>query len=89
MECAVEQWTATAADVVIADPARAGLGKAGVRALLGAQAPVFILVSCDAVAAARDVGLLAGNGYSVHSVTALDLFPETHHVEVVSVLTKS
>ena len=41
------------------------------------------------VAAARDVGLLAGNGYSVHSVTALDLFPETHHVEVVSVLTKS
>lgn len=89
VECAVEQWTATAADVVIADPARAGLGKAGVRALLGAQAPVFILVSCDAVAAARDVGLLAGNGYSVHSVTALDLFPETHHVEVVSVLTKS
>ncbi|MSO60331.1 MAG: class I SAM-dependent RNA methyltransferase [Ilumatobacteraceae bacterium] len=89
VECSVEQWNATSADVVIADPARAGLGKAGVRALLGAQGSVFILVSCDAVAAARDVGLLAANGYSVHSVTALDLFPETHHVEVVSVLTKS
>lgn len=32
VECAVEQWTPAAADVVIADPARAGLGKAGVRA---------------------------------------------------------
>ncbi len=89
VECNVEQWRATAADVVIADPARAGLGKAGVRALLGAQATVFILISCDAVAAARDVGLLAASGYNVHSVTALDLFPETHHVEVVSVLMKS
>lgn len=71
-------------DVVIADPARTGLGKPGVAALARPAAPVMVLVSCDPVALARDTILLANRGYRhVHS-EVLDLFPMTHHVEAVT-----
>jgi 23S rRNA (uracil1939-C5)-methyltransferase len=36
------------------------------------------------VALARDARLLAGHGYRLASCEVLDLFPQTHHVEVVS-----
>lgn len=82
---AVEDWHAAApAEVVIADPARAGLGAAGVRALLSAAPEVIALVSCDPAAGARDLGLLVAAGYEVEAVAVLDLFPHTHHVEMVS-----
>jgi tRNA/tmRNA/rRNA uracil-C5-methylase (TrmA/RlmC/RlmD family) len=49
---------------------------------------VVVLVSCDPVAAARDVGLLAGHGYRLESCTVIDLFPQTHHVETVARLVR-
>ena len=85
----VGRWRATPADVVIADPARTGLGKPGVRALVAAGAPVFVLVSCDPAAMARDVALLAGHGYRHEYSEVLDLFAHTHHVEVVTRLTRT
>jgi 23S rRNA (uracil1939-C5)-methyltransferase len=71
-------------DVVIADPARTGLGKPGVAALVAARAPVMVLVSCDPVSLARDARLLAEGGYRHQTSELLDLFPQTHHVEVVT-----
>jgi 23S rRNA (uracil1939-C5)-methyltransferase len=71
-------------DVVIADPARSGLGKPGVGAIVGTGAPVAVLVSCDPVAMARDAGLLARYGYRHDGTDVLDLFPHTHHVECVT-----
>lgn len=71
-------------DVIVADPARPGLGKPGVRALTAAGAPVLVLVSCDPVSLARDVSLLGDAGYRPESVEVLDLFPNTHHVETVT-----
>ena len=71
-------------DVIVADPARPGLGKPGVAALTAAQAPVFVLVSCDPVSLARDVTLMAAAGYAPERVEVLDLFPNTHHVETVT-----
>ncbi len=71
-------------DVVIADPARSGLGRPGVAALSATDAPVITLVSCDPVSLARDAQLLDAVGYG-HVVTeVLDLFPHTHHVETVT-----
>ncbi len=71
-------------DVVIADPARSGLGKPGSAALSAAGAPVLVLVSCDPVSLARDAALLRGHGYRHERTEVLDLFPMTHHVEAVS-----
>jgi 23S rRNA (uracil1939-C5)-methyltransferase len=72
------------ADVVIADPARTGLGKPGVATILGIGAPVVVLVSCDPVALARDAQLLQRNGYRHERTEVIDLFPHTHHVEAVT-----
>ncbi len=71
-------------DVVIADPARSGLGKPGSAALAAAGAPVLVLVSCDPVSLARDATLLRHHGYRHERTEVLDLFPMTHHVEAVT-----
>jgi 23S rRNA (uracil1939-C5)-methyltransferase len=80
----VERFGATRADVVVADPARAGLGRAGVAAVVATRAGQMVLVSCDAAAAGRDAALLAAEGYAPTLSTVVDLFPHTHHVEVVT-----
>lgn len=85
----VEKWRAEPAGLVIADPARSGLGAAGVARLVQTQAPRIVLVSCDAVAGARDTRLLRDAGYSCSQATVLDLFPHTPHVEVVSTFTRN
>jgi 23S rRNA (uracil1939-C5)-methyltransferase len=88
----VGRWDGTrsaAASVVVADPARAGLGKRAVAALAAAEAPVFVLVACDPAALARDTTLLAAAGYRLESVQVLDLFPHTVHVEAVARFTRT
>jgi 23S rRNA (uracil1939-C5)-methyltransferase len=84
VKVAVERFRARPADLVVADPARSGLGAAAVRALVVARAPVFVLVSCDPASLARDASLLADAGYRLDRSHLVDLFPQTHHVEVVS-----
>ncbi|MDQ1438826.1 MAG: hypothetical protein QOK43_2455 [Acidimicrobiaceae bacterium] len=71
-------------DLVIADPARPGLGRSAATALAHVGAPRLVLVSCDPASLARDVGLLHGLGYRLASAQVLDLFPNTFHVEVVA-----
>ena len=84
----VEHWEACDANVVIADPARQGLGKHGAATLVDTGAPTIVLVSCDPVAGARDARLLVDAGYSLGEVEVLDIFPETHHVEVVAAFSR-
>ena len=73
-----------AADVVIADPARPGLGRQAAARLADTGASSLILVHCDPASLARDVGLLARRGFGLVSVHVLDLFPGTFHVETVT-----
>ena len=80
----VERWTPRRADLVIADPSRSGLGKQGVAVLAATRARRMIVVSCDPVSLARDAGLLGEAGYDHVRSTVYDLFPQTHHVEVVT-----
>ena len=84
VNAAVEDWTPVPAGLVIADPARAGLGRAAVAVLAACRAPVFVLVSCDAVSLARDAALLRQCGYEHVRSDLVDLFPHTPHVEVVT-----
>ncbi|MEQ8717651.1 MAG: TRAM domain-containing protein [Acidimicrobiales bacterium] len=81
----VEDWTASPAGVVVADPAREGLGKAGARAVLAAAAGRIVLVSCDAGALGRDARLLVDGGYRLVSVELVGMFGFTSNVEVVTV----
>jgi 23S rRNA (uracil1939-C5)-methyltransferase len=80
----VARWRPSAADLVVADPARAGLGRRAVGVLAATRAPVLVLVSCDPAALGRDARLLAAEGFRLERSELVDLFPQTHHVEVVS-----
>ena len=80
----VEHLRAPRADVVVADPSRAGVGRAGVHVLASTKARRMVLVSCDPAAAGRDAALLAGVGYHPVESVVVDLFPHTHHTEIVT-----
>jgi 23S rRNA (uracil1939-C5)-methyltransferase len=80
----VERLRTPRADLVVADPSREGLGRKAAQVLAGAGARRLILVSCDPAAAGRDVALLTGVGYRAKVSVVVDLFPHTHHTEVVT-----
>lgn len=71
---------------VIVDPPRAGLSAEMRRALVELLPRRIVYVSCDPVTLARDVKELAGAGYRLVQLEALDLFPNTPHVESIAVL---
>jgi len=88
VSCDVDRWSPTRADVVVADPSRRGLGRAGVRVVDLTRAPVVVLVSCDLAAAVRDVSGLLASGFRVDRIRLVDLFPHTDHVEVLTTLSR-
>src|SRR5439155_24882150 len=73
------------AEAVILDPPRAGAAD-GIGALAALRARRIAYVSCDPATFARDVQRLAAHGYRVARVQPIDLFPQTFHVESVTLL---
>ncbi len=71
-------------DFVLADPPRAGLGKAVVRELKRLRPPRLTIVACDPATLARDAAALAAAGYRIERVTLVDLFPQTYHLEIIA-----
>ena len=72
-------------DVVIVDPPRTGLSPEVVAGLLTWQTSRLVYVSCDVPTLARDANRLLAGGYRLSSVEALDMFPDTPHVECVAI----
>jgi 23S rRNA (uracil1939-C5)-methyltransferase len=72
-------------DAIMLDPPRTG-AKAIAANLAHSSAKRIVYVSCDPATLARDVRVLAAAGWHVVRATAVDLFPNTHHVETVCVL---
>ena len=73
-------------DVLITDPPRAGMHAAVVQMLLQLAAPKLVYVSCNPATQARDLQLLSEK-YDVAKVQPVDMFPHTHHIENVALLT--
>ncbi len=74
-------------DVVVADPPRAGLSRAVRRSLLQMGPRTLVMVSCDPPTLARDLGAFRAD-YAIDRLAFLDLFPGTHHVETVALLSR-
>ncbi len=73
-------------DLIIIDPPRAGLHVKLITKLLEMGAPKLIYVSCNPATQARDLSLLAEK-YVVKKLQPVDMFPHTHHIENVVLLT--
>ncbi|MEW6566668.1 MAG: class I SAM-dependent RNA methyltransferase [Chloroflexota bacterium] len=71
-------------DAVLVDPPRSGLGPQVTQALIGREPARVVMVSCDPATLARDGRQLSQAGYVLHSVIPFDLFPQTYHIETVS-----
>ncbi len=72
------------ADVVFADPPRAGCTKEFLNCIIKSAPKKLVYVSCNPDTLARDAAYLTRNGYKVEKIQPVDLFPHTNHVEVVS-----
>ena len=72
---------------IIVDPPRAGLTRKARHLLLDSGARTIIYVSCNPLNLAEDLKALSGP-YTVESLTGVDMFPSTRHMEVVALLTR-
>jgi 23S rRNA (uracil1939-C5)-methyltransferase len=74
-------------DVVITDPPRDGMHKEVVQQILKIQPSKIVYVSCNSATQARDLALMDA-AYKVARTQAVDMFPQTYHVENVVLLEK-
>lgn len=74
--------------LVVADPPRAGLGKAVAETICEKEPDMVALISCDPVSCARDLEAMRTRGYHVKTWRAFDLFPYTYHMETLTLMSK-
>jgi 23S rRNA (uracil1939-C5)-methyltransferase len=72
------------AQVVVADPPRAGFHPKALRALAQLAPERIVYVSCNPATLARDLGELVHGGYRVEWVQPVDMFPHTPHIEAIA-----
>jgi 23S rRNA (uracil1939-C5)-methyltransferase len=77
------------ADVVVADPPRAGFHPKALTALAALAPARLVYVSCNPATLARDVGDLLRMGYRLEWVQPVDMFPQTPHIEAVARLRRA
>jgi 23S rRNA (uracil1939-C5)-methyltransferase len=72
-------------DLILVDPPRSGLDRAALDGLLAQDAARLIYISCDPATLGRDARRLVAGGYHLVQITPFDLFPQTYHIESVSI----
>lgn len=72
--------------VIVVDPPRKGLDARFIASAIDMAPAKLVYISCNPATFARDEKLFAESGYEVKKVQPVDLFPQTHHVELVALL---
>lgn len=75
-------------DVIVVDPPRKGCEEAVLDTMVKMQPRRIVYVSCDSATLARDVKYLRKQGYELEKVRAVDMFPQTVHVETICKLVR-
>ena len=89
-ENAMAKWLAAGIKptVIMVDPPRKGLTESFIRSAAQTGADKVTYISCNPATMARDIALFEEIGYKLTKVQPVDLFPNTHHVEAVSLLVR-
>ncbi|WP_297281942.1 23S rRNA (uracil(1939)-C(5))-methyltransferase RlmD [uncultured Anaerococcus sp.] len=74
-------------DAVTVDPPRAGLDKEVVKTIAKAGIEKIVYISCNPQTLARDIKRFIDRGYEMKKIKAVDMFPQTMHVETVVSIT--
>ncbi len=75
-------------DLVVLDPPREGAKRVVVEQVVDRRPRAVAYVACDPAALGRDVAIFAEHGYDLTAIRAFDLFPMTHHIECVALLSR-
>lgn len=73
---------------VVVDPPRSGISKKGRRTINAINPEIIVYISCNPSTYSRDIADFIKNGYIPDQITFIDMFPCTHHIEIVSRLVK-
>jgi len=86
----LKNWSADGIkfDVIVVDPPRKGLTEEFIKQSVDLQPKKIVYISCDPSTMARDMKLYASLGYTTNTVYPVDMFPQTTHVECVTVIHK-
>ena len=76
------------AEAIIFDPPRRGIDEKALRSVVKNKIKKIVYISCNPSTFARDTKFLIENGYRLEKVSAVDMFPQTNHVEGVGVMIK-
>lgn len=89
-ENAMQKWQkeGISADIILVDPPRKGLTESFIKASSQVGATKIIYISCNPATMARDIKCYHEQGYRLEKVQPVDLFPQTHHIECVGLLTR-
>ncbi|MDT8900236.1 23S rRNA (uracil(1939)-C(5))-methyltransferase RlmD [Anaeroselena agilis] len=71
---------------IVVDPPRAGCAPVVLDTFVRMGPERIVYVSCNPASMARDLAVLAGGGYSVREIQPVDMFPQTYHVESVTLI---
>ena len=77
------------ADVLFLDPPRAGSSPEFLRSALRLALETIVYISCNPETQARDLAVLTRGGYKVRAIQPVDMFPHTHHVESVILMSRA
>ena len=75
-------------EVVLLDPPRSGCEEKVLAAIAQVMPQRIVYVSCNPASLARDLAYLEQNGYQAEVAQPVDMFPMTHHVEIVVLMTR-
>lgn len=76
-------------DALIVDPPRKGCSDEVISAIPELQPGKIVYISCNPATLARDLNRLVESGYRITDVSALDMFPQTQHIETAVLLERS
>lgn len=75
-------------NIIIVDPPRKGCSESLIKTIAQMDPEKVIMVSCNSATMSRDMRIFADLGYTSVAVRPVDMFPRTHHVESVVLMTR-